>query len=176
MGKRASGVGDNLDHTVSTDLYRRTLSKIQIIVPIYNEGKNVLTLYKSLEKEGIHFDSLKFIYDLDSDTSLPFIKELNQENPKVFAEKNQFGRGVINALKWGFSNCETGPVMVVMGDNSDKLSIIPEMIHQWEKGSVVVSPSRYMPSGKQHGPPCCFPLGMYLDGETTTEPLSLIHI
>ena len=40
-----------------------------------------------------------------------------------------------------------------MGDNSDKLSIIPEMINHWENGSVLVSPSRYMPKGKQHGGP-----------------------
>jgi len=153
LGKRTSGVGHNLDNTVSSELYLRTLSKIQIVVPIYNEGKNVLTLYKTLEREKVNFDSLKFVYDLDSDTSLPFIKELSKENSKVIAEKNQFGRGVINALKWGFAKCEPGPVIVVMGDNSDKLSIIPEMIHQWEQGSVVVSPSRYMPKGKQHGGP-----------------------
>ena len=153
MGKTASGTWNNLDYSVSSELYQRTLSKIQIIVPIYNEGNNVLTLYKNLEKEKIHFDSLKFIYDLDTDTSLPFIKELSKENSKVIAEKNILGRGVINALKWGFSNSEVGPVIVLMGDNSDKLSIIPEMIKLWEEGSIVVSPSRYMPEGKQHGGP-----------------------
>jgi hypothetical protein len=38
-----------------------------------------------------------------------------------------------------------------MGDNSDKLSLIPEMIDLWRDGATVVCPSRYIPGGKQHG-------------------------
>jgi hypothetical protein len=38
-----------------------------------------------------------------------------------------------------------------MGDNSDKLSIIPDMVTLWERGAVIVSPSRYMRGGEQHG-------------------------
>lgn len=153
MGRTASSVRNNLDSTVTTELYQRTLSKIQIVVPIYNEGSNVLTLYDGIEKENIHYDSIKFVYDLDKDTSLPFISKIKKENSRVHAEKNLNGRGVINAFKWAFSNCEPGPVLVLMGDNSDKISIIPEMINQWENGSIIVCPSRYMPRGRQHGGP-----------------------
>ena len=38
-----------------------------------------------------------------------------------------------------------------MADNSDKLSLIPEMISEWKRGATVVCPSRYMKGGKQHG-------------------------
>ena len=41
--------------------------------------------------------------------------------------------------------------MCIRDSNSDKLSIIPEMIRLWEEGAVIVSPSRYMPGGEQHG-------------------------
>jgi len=40
-----------------------------------------------------------------------------------------------------------------MGDNSDKLTIIPDMISAWYNGATLVCPSRYMPGGKQHGGP-----------------------
>jgi dolichol-phosphate mannosyltransferase len=128
-------------------------STIQIIVPIYNEGENVIKLCKSLSDEKVPFDRLTFVYDLDTDTTLPFIERLHQEDPRIGADKNCFGRGVCNALKWGFSRALPGPVLVVMGDNSDKLSVIPEMIEMWRRGATVVSPSRYMPGGKMHGGP-----------------------
>ena len=128
-------------------------NQIQIIVPIYNEGKNVITLHQTLQKEKVEYDSLKFVYDLDTDTSLPFIAELSAADNRVFAEKNQYGRGVVNAMKWAFAHSKPGPVIVMMGDNSDKLSIVPEMIKMWQEGSILVSPSRYMPGGIQHGGP-----------------------
>ena len=128
-------------------------SKIQFIVPIYNEGENVKVLYNTLVTQNIAFDSLSFVYDIDSDTSLPFIAKLSEDDSRVFAVKNTFGRGVINALRFGFKNSKTGPVIVLMGDNSDKLSIIPDMISLWEQGATLVSPSRYMAGGKQHGGP-----------------------
>jgi dolichol-phosphate mannosyltransferase len=126
---------------------------IQIIVPIYNEGRNVFVLYQALKQALVEFDSLRFVYDLDSDTSLSFIAELSADDARVVADKNQYGRGVVNALKWGFAHSKPGPVIVMMGDNSDKLSIVPEMVRMWEQGAVVVSPSRYMPGGVQHGGP-----------------------
>lgn len=125
--------------------------QVQFLVPIYNEGENVRILYDNLVSESFDFDSLKFVYDADEDTSLPYIAEISQNDPRVLAEKNQIGRGVINALSWGFSRALEGPVIVLMGDNSDKLSILPEMYELWKDGATIVNPSRYMKGGVQHG-------------------------
>jgi len=123
----------------------------QILVPIYNEGENVRVLYSGLLDARVDFDELKFVYDIDDDTSLPYIGELRRGDPRVQAEKNAFGPGVIRALRWGFAHARPGPVIVVMGDNSDKLSIIPRMVELWAAGATVVAPSRYMAGGKQIG-------------------------
>jgi dolichol-phosphate mannosyltransferase len=128
-------------------------SKIQILVPVYNEGENVTKLYRELLHTEVPFDSLTFIYDFDGESSLPFIERMSCSDQRVRADKNEFGRGVVNAFRWGFSRCSSGPVLVLMGDNSDKLSIIPEMIQLWQEGATIVAPSRYMPGGKQHGGP-----------------------
>ncbi len=126
-------------------------SFIQIIVPVYNEGENVRLLYSSLSQAFVPYDRLTFVYDFDEDTTVPVIEELAQINDRIVGERNDFGPGVLNALKWGFSKAVDGPVIVVMGDNSDKLSLIPEMIDKWRNGAIIVSPSRYMPGGVQHG-------------------------
>lgn len=126
---------------------------IQIIVPVYNEGEGVITLYRKLQAEDVPFDSLRFIFDFDEDTSVPFIRRLAAEDPRVQADKNRFGRGAVQALRWGFAHAKPGPVLVVMGDLSDKLSIIPQMLDHWRGGATIVSASRYMPGGKQHGGP-----------------------
>ena len=124
---------------------------VQIVVPIYNEGDNVLRLAQELRAANVSFDSLRFVYDFDGDTTLPFIAQLRSQDERISADKNCFGRGVINALRWGFAHAGNGPVIVVMGDNSDKLSIIPAMVGLWKSGATIVSPSRYMPGGEQHG-------------------------
>jgi dolichol-phosphate mannosyltransferase len=124
---------------------------LQIIVPIFNEGENVVLLYNELQKFAIPFTSARFVYDLDSDTSLPFLAKLHEQDSRVVAYKNQLGRGVINALRYAFSNVESGPVAVIMGDMSDDISIFPQMLQLWKDGAIIVSPSRYMSGGKQIG-------------------------
>lgn len=126
-----------------------TESLVQFLVPVYNEGENVRTLYKGLS--DLHFDRLTFVYDFEGDNTVPVIKELMQNDNRITLEKNDFGKGVLNALRWGFSKSVSGPVVVIMADNSDKLSIIPEMVCMWEQGATIVSPSRYMKGGKQFG-------------------------
>ncbi len=124
---------------------------LQLIVPVHDEGASVTALHRDLLGAGVDFESLAFVYDFDEDTSLPFVEELRARDGRVRAEKNEAGRGVIHALRWAFARCAPGPVVVLMGDRSDELSIIPEMVELWRSGATVVSPSRHMPGGRQHG-------------------------
>jgi dolichol-phosphate mannosyltransferase len=124
---------------------------VQIIVPVYNEGENVVRLHESLVAGRVPYDTLAFVYDRDDDTSLPYVEKIAADDGRVQAERNGFGPGVVNALRWGFSRCAPGPVVVAMGDNSDDLSIVPQMVHMWSEGATIVTPSRYMPGGEQQG-------------------------
>lgn len=137
------------------DEFGKQQDGLQFVVPIYNEGENARVLYQtlvaSLAESAIDFSRLSFVYDIDTDITLPIIAEISAIDPRVVADKNQFGRGVVNALRWGFSRVSPGPVIILMGDNSDKLTIIPELVALWRNGATVVSPSRYMKGGKQHG-------------------------
>lgn len=128
-----------------------SIAKTQLVVPVYNEGENARILYNRLQTDGVEFDSLKYVYDFEADNTLPVINELKQLDPRVSAEKNNYGKGAVNALRWGFAHAGPGPVLVIMGDNSDKLSIIPALVSEWQQGASIVSPSRYMKGGEQHG-------------------------
>lgn len=125
--------------------------KIQIVVPVYNEGQGVVRLYDNLLAAGVTFDQIKFVYDFDADTSVPFINQLNERDARVIGDKNLYGRGAVNALRWGFAHSVSGPVITVMGDGSDKLSDIPKMVDLWTKGATIVSASRYTRGGVQQG-------------------------
>ena len=154
MGEGTDRVWEHLsgpDLAAPGTLRRADEESVQIVVPVYNEGEHILAFARELEDEHVPFDSLKFIFDSDDDTTIPFLHQLRQGDPRVVPEKNQYGRGVIHALRWGFARCEPGPVIVMMGDCSDKLSIVPEMLELWRGGATIVSPSRYMPGGIQHG-------------------------
>ncbi len=143
-----SGISNSIEKSKPSRDY-----SIQLAAPVYNEGDSVVTLYQSLVTNQIDFDELRFVYDIDSDTSLPYILELSKSDARIRADKNQYGKGVVNALRWIFAHAKKGPLIVIMADNSDKLSVIPEMVSLWRQDSIIVSPSRYMKGGKLHGGP-----------------------
>lgn len=124
---------------------------VQIVVPVRDEGENVATLHRRLADEEIAFDSLKFVFDSPADTTVPVIERLKRQDPRVCGELNRNGPGIVQAFRWIFAHCSEGPVLVLMGDNSDKLSLIPEMLRLWNEGALIVAPSRYMAGGEQHG-------------------------
>ena len=146
-------MGERADRPREPLTERAAHGVLQLLVPIHHEGENVDILYRRLLAEGVGFDLLTFVHDVDEDSSLPFIEMIRRTDPRVSAAKNDLGPGAVRALAFGFSRSRPGPVVVVMGDNSDKVSLIPAMIRLWKEGATVVVPSRYMPGGRQHGGP-----------------------
>jgi dolichol-phosphate mannosyltransferase len=67
--------------------------------------------------------------------------------------KNDYGRGVINAIKKGFNSSEALATLVVMGDLSDDLSVVDSMFEKIQEGFDIVCGSRYMKGGRQIGGP-----------------------
>jgi dolichol-phosphate mannosyltransferase len=125
--------------------------RIQLVVPVYNEGAGIRDLFVALCASGAPFHDLAFVYDFDEDTTVPYIRELAARDTRVRGLKNDTGRGVVNALRHAFERCVPGPVVVMMGDCSDDLSILGAMIEAWRGGATIVCPSRYVKGGRQEG-------------------------
>lgn len=125
---------------------------LHIVVPVYNEADNFPNLYSSIKDNIKTKHQIIVIYDFDEDNTVPVVKKyLKFKNVKLV--KNELGKGVVNALKTGFNEVKKGPLIVVMADLSDDLSIVDKMYQQYLEGSSVICGSRYMKGGKQLGGP-----------------------
>ncbi len=128
---------------------------LDIVIPVYNEGKNIRTQLKKVEDE-IHSEKrVLIVYDFDEDDTLPVVYELMPSlSYKIELVKNLYGRGALNAIKTGLETASSEAVLVMMADLSDSIEIVDRM-HELitSKEADLVCGSRYMKGGKQHGGP-----------------------
>jgi dolichol-phosphate mannosyltransferase len=127
---------------------------LNIIIPVYNEGANFPALRSAL-LSAIKTPFQAFVvYDFDEDNTIPAVQRAIAEGDDNFhLHKNTVGRGVLGALLSGFRVVKRGPVLVVMGDLSDDLGKVDEMVRLFREGYHLVAASRYMPGGEQLGGP-----------------------
>ncbi len=127
---------------------------LDIIVPVFNEAGNIKRLLDTIEEKISCDKRILVIYDFDEDNTLPIIDNIkNEYSFEIILEKNEYGKGVINAIKWGFSMAKEDKILVVMADLSDRLEDVDKMIASVDEGYDLVCGSRYMRGGKQYGGP-----------------------
>jgi len=129
--------------------------KLGIVIPVYNEGYNIITTIKEIQNKIQTPNKIHIIYDFDEDNTLPplknFIKENEINNIKLI--KNYYGNGALNAIKTGMESFDDGAILVIMADLSDDLSIVDAMINKLNEGYDLVAASRYTKGGAQIGGP-----------------------
>ncbi|MFZ2513029.1 MAG: glycosyltransferase [Candidatus Saccharimonadales bacterium] len=126
---------------------------LSIVIPVYNEGENFPALYKELESKIPVSRRTIVVYDFDEDTTVPVVKKYQKKDKDLILHKNTRGRGALNALLSGFDYVKSGPVLVVMADLSDDLTVVEAMYQKYISGADVVCGSRYMRGGRQIGGP-----------------------
>jgi glycosyltransferase involved in cell wall biosynthesis len=127
---------------------------LTVVVPVYNEGENVIpTLRGIVEHTKTRPLEVLVVYDMDEDTTVPVVKELQVELPELRLYKNTLGRGVLNAMKSGLRAGRATYVLITMGDGSDNPNDIDPMYELARGGADVVAGSRYMRGGRQLGGP-----------------------
>ncbi|PJE19015.1 MAG: glycosyl transferase family 2 [Mycobacterium sp.] len=128
---------------------------ISVIIPVYNEGENIQACIRNLtDALGPSRHELLVCYDFDEDNTLPAIESMHDRPSTVRMVRNSLGKGVANALIAGFAAARGDVIVTTMADLSDPPSVIPLMAAKIrDDGADVVSGSRYMPGGSQHGGP-----------------------
>jgi dolichol-phosphate mannosyltransferase len=133
-----------------------TDDSLLIVVPVYNEGENILNTLKQIEVNVKTPHQSLLIYDFDEDDTVPVVRRYVEENKAagVRLVKNLYGKGVLNAIVTGFRSARDDDiVLVTMADLSDDLAVVDRMFEEIRQGYDIVCGSRYMKGGRHLGGP-----------------------
>src|SRR5260221_4992726 len=130
---------------------------ISIIIPVYHEEKNIVEVLTKIKNSVQTPHSILIIYDNTSDPTYSVVKKYQKKSKKnnIFLTKNSTGngKGVMNAIKTGFSLAKSEYIVVLMADLSDEISQIDKMYKLIVSGYDIVCASRYMKGGEKIGGP-----------------------
>jgi dolichol-phosphate mannosyltransferase len=104
---------------------------ITIIIPIFNEEKNIPVLFSRLEKVRNSIQNLKFKYlfinDGSNDKSFDILKEISLNNSSVSVISFTRNFGHQNALSCGLEHSDSDYVVTIDSDLQDPPELIIEM-------------------------------------------------
>ncbi len=114
---------------------------ISIIVPVYNEEKNIPLMYNALKRV---FSSMSYKYEFifvndgSHDGSQEEIEKLANLDPKVKILEFSRNFGKEAATTAGFHHSTGDAVMAIDADMQHPPELIPQFIKRWEEGKDVV--------------------------------------
>ena len=127
------------------------MKDLTLIIPIYNEEKNIKVLYERLSKviESLNLDAeYIFINDGSKDNSLLLIKELaaNYETVKFIDFSRNFGHQV--AVTAGLDKSIGKAVVIIDADLQDPPELIKDLYEKYKTGYEVVYAKRKVRQGE----------------------------
>jgi dolichol-phosphate mannosyltransferase len=128
--------------------------RLDIIIPVYNEGGNILRTLQSIMREVKTPLRVLVCYDREDDDTLPVI-EGNRgtlDALRITLVRNK-GRGVHGAVLTGFTASSSPYVVVLPADDDYNANILDAMVTLAECGCDIVCASRFMPGGSMVGCP-----------------------
>jgi polyisoprenyl-phosphate glycosyltransferase len=117
------------------------IKAISLIVPIYNEEKNIKLFYQALAKvinDPAWVFELIFVNDGSTDQSAAIITELAKADPRVkYLEfSRNFGKEI--ATTAGLNYAQGDAAIMIDADLQHPVELIPELIARWQNGAEVV--------------------------------------
>jgi len=121
--------------------------KITIVIPVFNESKNLDKLYERLNKVTSAIINYRweyiFINDGSTDDSLEVLRELavQDDNNKVIDLSRNFGKEI--CLTAGVHEAgDASALICIDADLQHPPELIPSLVEHWEKGSEIVATIR----------------------------------
>ncbi len=120
---------------------------ISVVIPVFNEEKNIEELYDRLKQVLEKWDGryeIVFVDDGSKDASLDVIKKLNRADSgvKAISFSRNFGHQI--AVSAGLRYAQGDAVIVMDSDLQDRPEEIEEFLSMWKKGYQVVYAVRRM--------------------------------
>jgi len=119
---------------------------IDIIVPVFNEEKNLVTLYNSINQQIGKLQkyswNIIFINDGSSDNSIEVLKNIakNDQFVKIVDFTRNFGKEL--ALTAGLDLTNADAAIFIDADLQHPPQLIPDMLKSWENGHTIVTTVR----------------------------------
>ncbi len=116
---------------------------ISIIIPVYNEEKNVPLVYVELKKiitkfAGKYVFEMTFVNDGSADGTLAEVEKIMQLDPSVRLIDFSRNFGKEEATTAGIHHCKGEACIVIDADLQHPIDRIPEFITKWEAGAEMV--------------------------------------
>lgn len=119
------------------------MKTVSIIIPAYNEEKNILPLYEKIKAvtatlESRYFFELVFVNDGSNDNTGSEIEKIANNDSKVslIDFSRNFGKEI--ATTAGINHCKTDACIMIDADLQHPIELIPKFIEKWEQGYEVV--------------------------------------
>ena len=126
------------------------MTKLDVIIPVYNEDENILRLFKAIEDEVICNFRILICYDSESDKTLKYLKSTNVINKEILLIKNP-NQGPNSAIIEGINSSKADIILIYMADDFENVKLINSMVNLIERGNELVIPSRFITGGKMLG-------------------------
>ncbi len=124
--------------------------KLDIIIPVYNEDKNIVQLLKKLENEINCNFRILICYDNDNDTTLKHVKANDIITKETLLIKNP-NQGPNSAIIEGINLSNAEIILIYMADDFENIKLINKMIDLIDSGNELVIPSRFISGGRMQG-------------------------
>ena len=124
--------------------------KLDIIIPVYNEDENIVSLIKKLDDEIVCNFRILICYDSETDRTLKYLKNKNIINKEILFIKNP-KQGPNTAIIEGIKSSIAEIILVYMADDFSNINLINKMTDLIEKGNDLIIPSRFVQGGEMIG-------------------------
>ncbi|HTQ84483.1 MAG TPA: glycosyltransferase family 2 protein, partial [Pseudolabrys sp.] len=135
-------------------MHPSSTTRLDIVMPVYNEGKNILATLADLRRQVRTPSRVLICYDRPDDDTLPAIKANPGavEGMRIDFVLNR-GSGVHGAVMSGLAASEAPFVLVYPADDDFNGVIVDAMVSKAVAGADIVCASRFMPGGRMVGCP-----------------------
>lgn len=120
---------------------------LDIIIPVYNEGDNIVSVLDALQRDVKCSHQIMICYDFDEDNTLDAIANYAANQGNIVTVKNPTS-GPHGAIMAGI-HCSTAPfVLTHMADDDYTTVIIDTLVDKAREGYAIVTGSRFMDGGE----------------------------
>ena len=131
-----------------------TPPRLDIVIPVYNEGANILRTLQSIARAVTTQKRVLICYDREDDDTLPVIRNNREALGELAIDfvRNR-GRGAHGAVLSGFVASQAPFAVVLPADDDYNAGIIDAMVARADSGCDIVCASRFMAGGSMVGCP-----------------------